>query len=130
MLIDQYMERGNRRFPHGLSLWNQRQQDNHVRAFLATAQASGRRRLHELQTADVADFLNGVRREHGEQRAYRHSLSLARFAKRFHLALTVRSKPGKIAEKRLVRIGSRLEAMEDLTADQRAKILNAIEEVL
>jgi len=130
MLIDQYMERGTRRYPHGLSPWNQRQQDNHVREFLAVAQAAGHRRLHELRTADVADFLNGVRREHGEQRAYRVGLSLARFAKRFHLALTVRNKPGKIAQKRLVRIGSRLEAIEDLTADQRAKILNAIEEVL
>jgi hypothetical protein len=130
MLIDQYMERGTRRFPHGLSSWNQRQQDIHVKEFLDVAQAGGCRRLHELQTSDVAGFLNDIRREHGEQRAYRYGLSLARFAKRFRLDLIVRSRPGKITQKRLVKIGYRLGAVEDLTADQRARILTAIEEVL
>jgi hypothetical protein len=130
MLINQYTERGNRRFPHGLSAWNQRQQDIHVEAFLASGRVAGRRRLHELQNADVDGFINDIRREHGEQRAYRYALSLARFIRHFRIPVRVHCRPGKIAQKRLVQIGSCLDAIEDLTADQRARILIAIKEVL
>jgi hypothetical protein len=126
MLRHRYHDRGVRRFPAGLSEFNRRQQDVHVEAFLAFAKAQGRRRLQELTDSDIADFLNEIRRDHGEQRAYRYALDLVRFVRTFRLGIRVPSLRSKMRSKKLARIEVALGTLEELDDALRARIMAAI----
>lgn len=126
MLRHQYHDRGIQRFPVGLSDFNRRQQDRHAHAFFSFAKARGRRRLQELTDADVADFINEVRRDHGEKRAYRYSLDLARFVRTFRLGIRVPSLRAKMRFKQLARIEAALGTLEELDGGQKARIMAAI----
>lgn len=125
MLEHQYLDRGSRRFPQGLSEWGRRQQDVHVRAFLGFAEKRGRRRLQELTNLDAADFINEIRQDGDEQRAYRYALDLARFVERFQLAVRVPALRKRMVKKRLARIKAVLDSVEGIDEEMKARILEA-----
>lgn len=130
MLHQQYYDRGVRRFPAGLSEFNRRQQDIHVKAFLAFAETRGRRRLQQLTDADIADFVNEVRREHGEPRAYRYALDIARVVRTFRLGIRVPSLRAQVRSKHLARIEAALRTMEEINDGLRSRIMAHLKRTL